>query len=122
MKHPLDETFNIESEYQDEDYVHVDIPNDPSLDTIISLALKAYKEQMEIIGLVEPKNRIKYIEVCEKLLGQAKDAMYKKEQLKISREKMAGTAKKKTQLLEEQTVEGEVVDRNKLYELRKVKG
>jgi hypothetical protein len=121
MKHPLDEQFDIVDGYM-EDLGTVEIPDNPDLDTIINLSLSAYKEQMEVISLVEPKNRTKYLEIAERFLNQAKDAMAKKEQLKINYQKMALVQKDKTKKLESHDVDGEVVDRKSLYELKKIKG
>ena len=87
-KHPLDKTFDVpDDRLIDDSNIDIVIPEDPTLDTIISLSLKAYKEQMEDIMLIEPKNRARYLEVAEKFLDQAKDAMAKKEQLRLQREK-----------------------------------
>lgn len=90
MPNPLDETFNVsDKNFLDDEYIGVVIPEDPNLDTIANLALKAYKEQMDDIMHIEPKNRARYLEVAEKFLNQAKDAIAKKEQIKASREKLA---------------------------------
>lgn len=84
-KNPLDDEFNIATDNMiDDDYVAVHIPDErelKNLDLIADLALKAYKEQMDDIALIEPKNRVKYLEVCERYLNQAKDAIYKKKYL-----------------------------------------
>jgi hypothetical protein len=88
-KHPLDRAFDIDNSHLlDDDYEEVVIPDDPTLDTIIEFALKAYKTQMEDVSLIEPKNRIRYLEIAERFLEEAKDAMYKKEYLKVAREKL----------------------------------
>lgn len=89
-KNPLDLTFGIDPKMADDDYTVVDIPDDPTLDTIIELGLKAYKEQMEDIMHIEPKNRAKYLEVAEKFLSTVKDAMHKKEMIRLQREKASG--------------------------------
>lgn len=122
MQHPLDKEFNIESEYVDEDFSPINIPDDPTLDTIIELSLSAYKEQMEVIGLVEPKNRVKYLEVAERFLNQAKDAMAKKENLTIQRDKLYKANTKPKGILEGEVVDDEKkFDRNSLYDLKEVK-
>lgn len=103
MTHPLDETFNISNENGlDDDLDLVEIPDDPNLDTIIKLSLEAYKSQMNDILHIEPKNRARYLEVAEKFLNQAKDAMSKKEQIKLAREKQQprGGAKTSTPVAE----------------------
>lgn len=123
MQHPLDKEFNIESEYGDEDFSPIEIPNDPSLDTIIELSLSAYKEQMEVIGLVEPKNRVKYLEVAERFLNQAKDAMAKKENLTLQRDKLYKANAKPKGILEGEVidVDEKKFDRNSLYDLKEIK-
>jgi len=87
----LDKAFNIDGDYDnnvtpdDEILTEVIIPNDPelaSLNDIIRLSLAAYKEQMDDISLIEPKNRVKYLEVAERFLNQAKDAIVKRDSLK----------------------------------------
>lgn len=94
MTHPLDREFDIEGERMlDDDYVRVEIPEsqeERNLDLIINLALKAYKEQMDDIIHIEPKNRLKYLEVSERFLNQAKDAMYKRDYLKARRAGVKG--------------------------------
>lgn len=123
MQHPLDKEFNIESEYGDEDFNPIEIPNDPTLDTIIELSLSAYKEQMEVIGLVEPKNRVKYLEVAERFLNQAKDAMAKKENLTLQKDKLYMANAKPKGILEGEVVDCDEkkFDRNSLYDLKEVK-
>lgn len=86
----LDKTFNIDGSYDDpeqDDLILTDvhIPDDPelaSLNDIIRLALMAYKDQMEDIHMIEPKNRVRYLEVAERFLNQAKDAIAKRDNLK----------------------------------------
>ena len=88
-RHPLDDTFDTleGTDFDDLKFLE-EIPDDPTLDTIIKLSLKAYKEQMQDIVMVEPKNRARYLEVAEKFLNQAKDALSKKEQIALAREKL----------------------------------
>lgn len=88
-RHPLDDTFDTleGTDFDDLKFLE-EIPDDPTLDTIIKLSLKAYKEQMQDIVMVEPKNRARYLEVAEKFLNQAKDALSKKEQITLAREKL----------------------------------
>lgn len=93
-KHPLDKAFDVpDDRLIDDSNTDIEIPEDPTLDTIISLSLKAYKEQMEDIIMIEPKNRARYLEVAERFLDQAKDAMAKKEQLRLQREKQSNANK-----------------------------
>jgi len=91
VPHPLEKEFDMVDETViDEFNDTIEIPDDPTLDTIIELALKAYKEQLDVISLVDPKSRIKCMEIAEKFLGQAKDAMHKKEMIKIQKQRAAG--------------------------------
>lgn len=91
-KHPLDKAFDVPNDRLVDDlYEDIHIPDDPTLDTIISLSLRAYKEQMEDIITIDPKSRARLLEVAEKFLGQAKDAMAKKEHIALQREKNKGT-------------------------------
>jgi len=113
MAHPLVEEFDLYDVAEIDNTV--EIPENPDLDTVITLALTAYKQNMEILGFVEPKNRIKYIEVCERMLGQAKDAMYKKESLKLQEKKMIAQ-KQPTVIATKEQVLIEQVSRGALYD------
>lgn len=89
-QHPLDRYLDVSSEDSLDDEIElITAPSaeDASLDTIIEFALKAYTEQMNDMVHIEPKNRIRFLEVAEKFLDQAKDAIAKKEQLNLAREK-----------------------------------
>jgi hypothetical protein len=113
MNHPLDEAFGF-SDIQDMPEINIE---NPDLDLIINLALSAYKQNYEIIGLIEPKNRLKFLEICERFLGQAKDALYKKQQLqiqaaKIQKPKVVGTAEV---LLEDKKEDAMLISRDSLY-------
>lgn len=93
--HPLSQEFDIEGtpfsdEYDDE----VVVPSDreeQNLELVIEYALNDYAENKSDMALVDPKNRIKIMEINEKLLNTAKDARYKLERLRIEREKMNRT-------------------------------
>lgn len=89
--HPLDKEFEVETKVFMDDYETVNIPegvDERDLDLIIDLALKQYKMNMDDMALVEPKNRLRLQEINRDLLAQTKDAIHKKERLKIEREKM----------------------------------
>ena len=60
------------------------------LHLIIDFALKAYKDIMDNMALVQPKNRVKNYEVAERFLAQAKDARYKLEYLALQAKKVSG--------------------------------
>jgi len=117
-KHPLDDAFNVDSgdTFRD-DFNVVEIPDDPeetSLNDIIRLSMEAYRDQMAMIAFIEPKNRLKFLELSEKFLNQAKDAIYKRDLL---RQKKKPTKKKEELLLEEEQPTGSV-DRKSLYALK----
>lgn len=78
--HPLDEYFDFDT---DDSMVEIEVPDDPNLDNIIKFALTDYVGIKQVIQLVEPKNRLKYYEMAERFLNQAKDALHKKGQLEI---------------------------------------
>jgi hypothetical protein len=114
-KDPLDSVFGFDVD--SEDFDSIEIPDDPQLDHIIQFSLKEYKGIKEIIDLIEPKNRIKYFEMMERFLANAKDAMYKKDMIKVAQEKLKkmGQPKGSSQPPKEEAG----VDRNSLYEKRK---
>lgn len=124
MSHPLDNEFDItDSMAMDDDYEPVKIPEDAeerNLDLIIDLALRTYKEQMDDMVHIEPKNRLKYLEIAERFLNQAKDAMYKKDYLRMQRErKNSATRAPQTPQGGDQGAQngdGTVVDRKALME------
>lgn len=96
--HPLSETLDMNPDNIDEDEEfknRTDIPEEAELNDVIKLALKVYRELMDDIEYIAPKNRVKHLEVAERYLNQAKDAMYKKEQILLSREKFEASKKGK---------------------------
>jgi len=95
--HPLDEYFNTDSgvdEFEDDDF-KIEIPENPTLSDIARLALEAYRDQMGDSLHIEPKYRARNLEVSEKYLNLAKEAIHKKEELKLKQEKQDGTDKDK---------------------------
>lgn len=116
MTHPLDDRFGISDEMlMDDDYNGLIIPDDPNLDTIIDFALKAYKQQMDDIVHIEPKNRARYLEVSEKFLDQAKDAIDKKERIALQKKRLEG--KKEPAVSTSNPVSGETVKEEPKEEL-----
>lgn len=94
MSHPLDKELGIneheEKRVMNDEYA-VKIPESPelrNLDLIIDLALKSYKEQMEDLCVVDARSKAKYLEIAERYLNQAKDAMAKKEKLMLDAQKL----------------------------------
>lgn len=91
---PLSDEFDMPiDENELEEYVKVVIPDDPKLKTIVDFAMDAYASQMNDLQHIEVKNRLKFYEVAERFLNQAKDAMYKIEQIEIEREKLKARAR-----------------------------
>lgn len=126
-KDKLDDTFNIaESKFLEEEFEVPEDPEERDLDLIIELALKMYKDILDVIELVEPKNRIKYMEMGERYLNQAKDARFKKERLQLDRQKMkkGSTAKSPAQPAEgdskEEEGQSEGISRKELQERMRV--
>lgn len=97
-KHPLDEEFQIEGSAFDDNWDdEIEIPenaDEQNLELVIKLALTQYKTNVDDMGLVDPKNRIRLLEINRALLETVKDSRYKLEMLKINREKLKGTGKK----------------------------
>lgn len=118
-KDPLDEIFGGDGEFLDE--VVIEIPDDPELDHIIEFSLKEYKGIRDILDLIEPKSRIRYYEMMERFLANAKDAMYKKEMVKIHNEKLKVSKGKGKPVADNKTEEENSVSRSDLYKLKRVK-
>ena len=97
-KHPLDDEFQIEGSSFDDNWDdEIEIPenaDEQNLELVIKLALTQYKTNVDDMGLVDPKNRIRLLEINRALLETVKDSRYKLEMLKINREKLKGTGKK----------------------------
>lgn len=91
---PLAKTFGMVPDGSlNEEYASLEIPDTDEardLNLVIELALNAYKSIMDDIALIEPKNRLKYLEVAERYLGQAKDARYKLESLALQAKRLSG--------------------------------
>lgn len=126
--HPLDDEFEVKDEvFTDEYDDELHIPSDPderNLDMVIDLALRQYKLNVDDMALIEPKNRLRILEINEKLLAQIKDARYKKERLQIERDKMPkGRSRKASE--DEEEGEGEqdegTLSREQMHSLRRVK-
>ncbi|MBG24060.1 MAG: hypothetical protein CMF22_11460 [Idiomarinaceae bacterium] len=97
MAHPLDEEFGFEEAERLESIEIPESAEERDLDLVIKFALDTYKMQMDDIDLIEPKNRLKYLELARDFLAQAKDAMAKRDKLKLDREKMMRSGTKTTQ-------------------------
>lgn len=103
MPHPLDYHLDPDAEGMLDDFKDIVIPDDKEerdLDLIIELALDKYREIGEILEFIEPKNKIKYLEMQRDFLAQAKDARFKRDRLILEREKlekMKGSTKSKSQ-------------------------
>lgn len=97
MAHPLDEEFGFEEAERLESIEIPESAEERDLDLVIKFALDTYKMQMDDIDLIEPKNRLKYLELARDFLAQAKDAMAKRDKLKLDREKMMRSGTKTAQ-------------------------
>jgi len=89
QNHPLEKVFDLpdDDELKDELF-KLDIPDDPSLDDIAKLALKAYADHMGDISHMEPKFRARNLEVAQLFLKLAQDALGKKEDIRHKDEKL----------------------------------
>lgn len=114
-RHPLDDEFNLSKDPYDDDYIsNVNIPEEAELrdlDMVIDLALKQYKDNCDDMALLEPKNRIKIMELNRDLLNIVKDSRYKKEMIELKR-----TGGKKTKQPQQGEDAGDGVNRNELAE------
>lgn len=127
MSHPLDKEFGM-SDFDDE-ILEFDIPDEKEqrdLDLIIDFALRAYKQQMDDLTLIEPKSRIKYLEIAERFLGQAKDARYKRDYLILKRDEMnkkkqLDASKKGAGAAESEGGTGASIGRDELLERREAR-
>lgn len=111
--HPLNKAFNVDSTEAGEEAqvefgsYRVELkanPEETGLEDIIKYAMHAYKQQMEDLDHIEPKNRLKALEIAERFLNQAKDASDKLEKIKLQKQKFESQTKgkgKKDQILEE---------------------
>ena len=90
--HPLENAFSMNDPDLREEFACMELPEVKDLNLIIELALASYKSQMDNMHFVEPKNQRICLELALKFLTEAKDAIYKKEQLIIQSNKK-GTGK-----------------------------
>lgn len=130
-KHPLDDEFDVDEAVFSDDFDDgVEIPESPDerdLDMVINLALQQYKANCDVMHLVEPKNRLKYLELNRDFLNIVKDARVKKDKLAMDRErwlKARPTTAPGAEVQEEEKSsqgEEETVSRDELQRLRRVK-
>lgn len=104
--HPLNSAFDIddgpEVDMMFEDMEQVEIPEIVDLDFVIERALADYAEIKNSMHLVEGKHRLEYMMLARDFLAQAKDAMNKKELLKL-KAKGVKVANGKPELIQEST-------------------
>lgn len=97
-EHPLSAYMDMDPDRLDDDERFknkTEMPEEAELNDIIKMALKVYVEMQNDIQYIAPKNRVRHLQVAERYLNQAKDAMYKKEQLLLEREKFEQSKKGK---------------------------
>lgn len=118
----LDDTFLIdggESSYVPND-IEVELDDTNTLDTVIRLSLNAYKSLMEDVNFIDVKDRVKHLEVADKYLKTATDAMNKKEMLMINRAKIS-RAPTKVEVTDDVKEPQVGTSRDELYEKRRQK-
>lgn len=116
-RHPLEDAFDLPSSNDPFNTPDYTVGENPDFETIINLSLQMYEQQMAILEFVEPKNRLKYIEVANSLLNTAKDAMAKKKAHELALKRVE-QAKKPKMLLEVPTEGGEsqaLISRDSLF-------
>lgn len=89
-----------------------------TLDTVIRLSLEAYKSMMDDISFIEVKNRVRHLEVADKYLKTATDALYKKESLVTARSKVQKPTSTETNPTD---TPSDSITRDDLYEKRRQK-
>lgn len=117
----LDDVFLIDRGDDEMPPIPDDIKLDEvnTLDTVIRLSLEAYKAMMDDISFIEVKNRVRHLEVADRYLKTATDALYKKESLITARNRL-----QKSPTNSDTTVVDspqDVVSRDELYEKRRQK-
>lgn len=113
----LDDTFLIDdggvSPYE---ITQISLDKVNTLDTVIRLSLEAYQSLMTDVGFIDVKDRVKHLEVADRYLKTATDAMYKKESLINQRSKGKPLTVESVDKPEE-----EGMTRDELYERRRQK-
>lgn len=112
MVDQLSKTFDLPSDEDLTDaeaYIKINLPENPALRDIVTLALQAYSAQMGMAGHVEPKYRHRTLEVAQTYLQTAMDAIAKDRELMMKQEKQDRDANKdkdesETGLLDRDTV------------------
>lgn len=118
QNHPLNDEFDIENPVFDVANLEIKIPEAAELKTITDLALQAYQMIMQNLMYVEPESRTRQMEVAKQYLTEAKDAIYKAEQIRIKL-LAESKAKKGTGSPDPQQAEAGTTSRDEL--LRRVK-
>lgn len=90
QRNPLDETFDIEGVDMDDidPEAEIIIPEIKNLDTIIDFALRNYKELLENVEMMDLKTQLKARELARDFLREAKDAIDKREKLRVAWERL----------------------------------
>ena len=89
-QHPLDETFDMETSEEVSDIfgMDIDIPDDPTMNTIVKFALQEYKNLAEQSKIVEPSDRLPILELAKDYLDLAKDTMHKESDISIKAQQL----------------------------------
>lgn len=117
----LDDVFLIDRGDDEMPPIADDIKLDEvnTLDTVIRLSLEAYKSMMDDISFIEVKNRVRHLEVADKYLKTATDALYKKESLITTRNRLQKSPTNSDTTVDD--LPSDVVSRDELYEKRRQK-
>lgn len=120
--HPLDNVFDTQEKSDLEELIgeQIEIPDDPSLKEIVSLALQQYKKLIMDSNLCEPEDKQRLLKLAEDYLSLAKDALYKEGDLTIKNNRAGsqkGTQEPKEQILTEEGGEEKKFSRHEAYEV-----
>lgn len=111
--HPLEDTFDLDpSEAVKKMFgMDIEIPDDPSIMTVVKLALDQYKTLAEEAMLLEGAQKLEQMELAKQFLQIAKDAMWQNGDLGLKSRRIDITEKKTAptkQIPNSPEIEGEV--------------
>jgi hypothetical protein len=92
--HPLNKAFNIDTEGMDgdddDDYNDIGFTKEElDLDEVIQQSRFIYNNLAGDLPYIDPKNKPMHYQMMERMLSEIKDAIWKKENIRLGREKFA---------------------------------
>lgn len=120
--HPLDDAFDMEKEEVSSVLgTTIEIPDDPSMDTVVKLALQQYKEIVEEAAVLEAEDRIRQLELAKQFLDLARETMKNHADLTLRHEKMVADAEAKMNKGQQKSIPGEKPAVSRSAVLQKIK-